>query len=224
MPIVEVSEKPSKCKLCNSTKVGATTDFSINDGQAFLCHACGAYMLLQERVHISARSAPRKCQHCETLGEITTEGGEEWCGACGLDPSEELDSSDISILWKPKSEIRGILSEEKPGLAPDKVVGSFLRKFCGPHCSFAEQCDQTVKNLVTCYTEYKRGESGSDMSKKSRKRRREERERSQLINYTQKPKQAWLQCAKSGWFERHIVDGTYHTKQAGGKESGSGTS
>lgn len=224
MPIVEVPEKPSKCKLCNSTKVGASTDFTLNEGQTFLCHECGAYMLLQPKSHISSRSGFRKCRHCETAGEITAEGGEEWCGACGLDPGEELDSTDISILWKKDSEIRRILEEEKPGLQADRMMGSFVREFCGPHCNFADKCDQTVKNLVTCFREYKIGESESEMSKKSRKRRREEKARSQMSNYTEKPKQARFQCAKSGWLERHIVNGTYHTQQVGGKESGSGTS
>lgn len=219
MSIVTVSEKPSECKLCGSPKVGATTDFTLGNGRTFLCHACGAYMITQEKANHEGSNNLRKCQHCETVGEITLEGGEEWCGTCGLDPSEEMDTSDLSILWKQGSEIRRLMSEGKSGLDSGKSVGDFLRKFCGPHCNFADKCDQTTKNLVTCHKEYKLGESENEMSKKSRKRRREERERSQINPYAEKPKQARLQCAKSGWFERHIENGTYHTKQIGGKES-----
>lgn len=221
MPIVSVTEKPRTCKLCTSTNVCASTDWTTSEGSTFICHDCGAYMLLQAKSVVSNNF--RKCQHCEAVGEITAEGGEEWCRACGLDPSKELNSTDISILWKSGSGIRKILSEEKSGVGPDRVMGSFLRTLCGPHCNFAAQCDQTIKNLITCFRGYKLGESESEMSKKSRNRRREEKVRSQMSNYTEKPKQARLQCAKSGWLERHIVDGTYHTKQTGGKESGSGT-
>lgn len=217
MPIVEITEKPSTCKLCMSTNVCASVDFTMGEGQTFLCHECGAYLLLPSKA--TSGNKFRKCRHCEVVGEIVAEGGEEWCGACGLDPSEEMYSSDLSVLWKQGSDIRRIMNEEKSGLDAGKSVGDFLRKFCGPHCNFAAQCDQTVKNLVVCHKEYKLGESESEMSKKSRKRRREERERALVSNYTEKPKQARLQCAKSGWFERHIVNGTYHTKQVGGKES-----
>lgn len=221
MAIVSVTERPIECKLCSSPKVGANLDFTVGEGgETFLCHECNTYMVLEIPVHITARVNNRKCQHCETIGEITTEGGEEWCVACGLDPSEELESTDISILWKPNSEIRRILNEGKSGLDPEKRMGKFLRTLCGPHCNFANQCDQTVKNLVTCFQEYRRGYEGEDeMSKKSRKRCREEKARQHLSTYKEKPKQARVQCAKSGWFERHIVDGTYHTKQAGDKES-----
>jgi len=224
MAIVAVSTKPSTCKLCNSPKVGASTDFTLNEGNTFICHECGTYMIVQETTPTTINASFQECQHCETLGEVRAEGGEEWCGACGLDPSEDLESSDLSILWKKGSEIRRIMTEERSGLAPDKAAGIFLRRFCGPHCNFATQCNQTIKNLATCIRESKVGVSNSEMSKKSRKRRKEEREQSQLSNYKEKPNQARLQCAKSGWLERYIVDGTDNPQQADGKEPGSGTS
>jgi hypothetical protein len=196
--------------------VGATTDFTMGGGQTFICHECGGYMILDNK-HVSNNY--RKCEHCETVGEITTDGGEEWCGSCGLDPSEEIDTYRLSVLWKEGSEIRRIMNEGKSGLGAGKSVGDFLRNFCGPHCNFADKCDQTVKNLVVCHKEYKLNESESEMSKKSRERRKEERARARPNTYKEKPKQTMVQCAKSGWFERHIVNGTYHTKQSGDKES-----
>jgi hypothetical protein len=200
-----------------STKVGAAADCTTSEEKAFICHDCGTYMILDSS---HGANSYRKCQHCETVGEITTEAEEERCGSCGLDPSEEMqETSDLSILWKSGSEIRRIMNDDKAGLDAGKSVGDFLRNFCGPHCNFADRCDQTVKNLVVCHKEYKLNESESEMSKKSRERRKEERERSQLNTYKEKPKQTRVLCAKFGWFERHIVNGTYHTKQSGDKES-----
>jgi len=149
------------------------------------------------------------CPHCCTVNEIQIAEGNEWCSGCGLDPNEENPSpEDLSHLWKLGSGIRETMERGIPKTTLTRLY-RFLTNYCGPHCSFAEDCPQSTGNFAKCYREevlesedpdlLHIGESEVGKRKRSRKARKKEKER-----IRKEKEKAVLQCAPSGWYAQNL--------------------
>jgi hypothetical protein len=206
---LETRSVPSGCKSCGSECVYP----DMMTGEMIICHDCGELSEIEDPRELTAHVM--KCPHCESIDAICAYGGEEVCQICGCDPNEEdPDIATLAHLWKARTPemdedeklIREIMSisnsNGEPRFAASSGVGNFLRTLCGPHCSFANECEQTTKNLSRCYREEREPEE-DDMSKRHRKgknkvekaRRKEERKL-----WNQLHARAWLFTPPKGWF------------------------
>jgi hypothetical protein len=171
-----------------------------------------------------------KCPHCETIGEIQTYGGIEQCGECGLDPNvENYSSNAIAHLWKSrdevdipdnKNQINDVMMRpsvdstdvgtpaRKIPFGPEMAIGKFLRKECGPHCTYGISCPQSMRNLVRCWLEVKEDER--DMGRRRGKRKKSKKQHANTVEDPgKKAKRAarkalhsrsWLISPPKGWF------------------------
>jgi hypothetical protein len=167
------------------------------------------------------------CPHCKTAGAITEMGGEEWCNGCGLDPNIlSYPAPTLVHLWEPGSGIMRMMQRGVAMLRPDHSMGEFLRTYCGPHCSYAKICPQTVRNFITCFKEEcpntPIGEEMSRKSKKTRKQRKKER-REEHEAVLRASKRALVECSRDSWFEKVLYANSPYPEQTGDTGSGSGT-
>lgn len=209
------------------------------ESNTVVCNYCGIVMVLEEPFEdekepdadseVSASFVP--CPHCRTVNEIQAAGGEEWCSACGLDPScTDYPPERLAHLWKQGS---GIQKAMKKGI-PKAVEGRmyrFLTNLCGPHCSLAQNCPQDTGNYVKCFHEEVIESNdhdllhveGGEMGKgKKKRRRRAERKRDQE-RIRRKRERAVLVCAGSGWYDKRYSNETNDPQESENTRSGSGT-
>ena len=223
---------PSGCPDCGSecTQV-------CGDGGHEVCHDCGSLFEPQDQLEITA--SIMKCPHCESIDAIVVYGGQEQCNICGLDPNNsEPPIHTLAHLWKARTDdmdedqkiIRELMlipnKNGKPRFLKVNGIGNFLRTQCGPHCSLAESCGQTTKNLSRCWREERTPEEdvmskrGKGKNKAEKARRKEEK---RLWN--QLHSRAWLFAPPEGWFvsKQNYESETIYQEQSGtgGDQSGS---
>lgn len=212
-----VSYVPDECPQCASQNIGWISPNSKAD--TILCYNCGALIEVDDEVTILTASVTA-CPHCAQVGQLTVEGGEEFCMHCGLDPSEvEVASPKLAPLFKEGSAIRKCLEEDSFALKPTKAWGRFLRASCGPHCIYEDSCPQAVSNLAACIKEEREdGESIEEaMSKRHRRQARAQQAAAEgVVKLSKKErrllrkqeellkKRATLICAPEGWFSQRM--------------------
>ena len=225
---------PSECSRCGSDNISGSLSIIEGHGNTVTCNACGTWMVLPDEeddevqheldfgpVDITASFG--KCPHCCSVGAIMEYGGEEVCQNCGLDPSMvDYDSRQIAHLWKEGSTIRKFLSKGRA--MPQHNLGVFFRNFCGPHCSYAEDCDQGTGQFRQCYAESKSDilaitspqllQIEDSMGKKSRQKNRKRKQK----EAEQRKKSAFV-CATGGWFEKYMRRSSDETTRTEGSES-----
>lgn len=227
--VLVVHETPKVCPSCTSTKLAFSTAIT-NKGQTYICGFCGNHIVVQtdeeEDVGASVITASFvSCSHCGELGRIQESGGYEWCSNCGLDPGEPQDSNDLSHLWKAGSTLRSAMERGTKSLRPGKDKGRFLRLHCGPHCSYAKDCPQSLGNFKRCYKEWKsEGEESGEVVDLSRRRHREKHKKHHQQNkaknpFVHEPHKAKFMCARGGLFEKSVY-GNQDTKSSGNTRSG----
>ncbi len=234
MRIMRTHSAPKECLECGSEKLGKLSNIPVveNGGACMLCHDCGLWIEIgsnvKEPADLELVASLSICPHCMTVGKSKVDGGDEWCSECGLDPNiQEYSAPALAHLWKEGSGIKDFMQREVPLMDPARKMGKFLRTMCGPHCSFATACPQTVGNFVICYREENPSvKDCEDMSKKRSKKSRRERRRERLAameNIKKAKQKAFVACAGAGWFEKVMYVKSPHPQQAGNTGSGSGT-
>lgn len=160
--LVQVDEIPEVCPRCGSLNLRGHDAVLQGETNIIFCDDCMSMIIVVE--NYPEEEDPEeigtgnlfRCPHCETIDEVGSWAGEEWCHSCGLDPNDcDLPSKRIAHLWKEGSQIKGLLQRGR-GEARLKL-GKFLRSKCGPHCEFQEPCPQSQKLLARCYKEYREG-------------------------------------------------------------------
>jgi hypothetical protein len=193
----------------------------------------------QDQLEIIASISVIKCPHCESIDAIHAYGGEEVCHICGLDPNDTaIPARELAHLWKKRTPdmdedeklIREIMlienANKEERFRPISNIGNFLRTVCGPHCTYADECPQTTKNLSRCFREERATEEdvmskrGKGKNKAEKARRKEERK-----VWNQLHSRAWLFAPPEGWFvsKRNYEPETIYQEQSGtgGDQSGS---
>ena len=222
---------PEECPDCGSDNMSGRMVLVREEGNTVVCNHCGIIMVLRDEwpeeeldedrtrgrcEEDEATASFAICPHCSSVDAIYANGGEEWCGACGLDPSkEDYPPEAIAHLWNPGSTLQIALQRGRPKAG--RLMYEFLTTLCGPHCSFAASCPQTAGNLNVCRKE-ERDEALSlrqlpltgevvvtNKKKGKRERRKEKRRRIKAEKaLAAKSQLAVLECAASGWYERTI--------------------
>lgn len=216
---------PSVCPDCDSECIQ-----DIGDNSHQVCHDCGSLFEPQDQLEITA--SIMKCPHCESVDAVIVYGGEEQCRGCGLDPNDpEPDITSLAHLWKTRTddmeEDQKIISElmlipnknGKPRFLKVNGIGNFLRTKCGPHCSLAESCEQTTKNLSRCWREERTPEEDIIMSKRGKGKNKAEkaRRKEERKVWNQLHSRAWLFAPPEGWFvsKRNYESETIYQEQSG---------
>ena len=234
---------PEECPDCGAENLSGEQMLLFSEGNTVLCNACGILMVLHEDDVEAEEEAERErqadfelsasflsCPHCCTVNEIQVEGGEEWCGGCGLDPNRtEVPVEELAHLWKEGSGIRATMERGVPRAGMARMY-RFLISCCGPHCSFAEACPQATGNYAKCFREevvesddpdllhIEGDEVGKGKRKRSRKERKQEKAR-----IRKEKERAVLACAGSGWYDKRYCNETEDPQESAHTGSGSGT-
>lgn len=225
--MLKITPSPkNSCPYCDSIKLSDNTTIEMGEGSQ-ICHDCGKFFNSEENSNVIAFLV--KCHHCNVFCEVEETAGKECCSNCGLDPSEkQYPSSNISHLWKEESPIQKTLDLDVKALKPDKKLGIFVRTFCGPKCEFAENCPQSITNLIRCFREEEgySGQKDEDMGKNKRKHKSKYHKAPNpfsISSQPSKPSKGVLLCSKNGWLEERMYDKTPHSQQPGTERGGSGT-
>jgi hypothetical protein len=230
---------PDRCVRCQSDNLSGKP--LIDDGNTLItCNACGTWMAIPEQEgeetdeielgYAEVSASFQTCPHCKNVDAITVYGGEEVCQNCGLDPNkEDYPSEEIAHLWKEGSSIRGFL--ERGRCRPTSNIGTFFRKFCGPHCTYAEDCPQDTKQFQTCYSESRNDvlritsphllqiEDEFDMGKRRQKNRRRKQRAAQ--KEAEQRKTSVFVCRTGGWLERYLRINHETSRKEGASATGS---
>lgn len=203
---------PDECVGCGAPKEKLGGRILSDDdyaGNLVFCHACGIFMAIQDQdeeeeyADLELAASFVSCPHCKTLNDMQVAGGDEWCSACGLDPSIlDYSTEQLASLWKEDSGIRNFMERGIP--RPATRMYRFLTTLCGPHCTFAEDCPQSTGNFSTCLKEEAegdpmllKGETNVGSKKKRKKERKLERER-----IDKEKKKAVVEFSPSGWYAK----------------------
>lgn len=217
MSIMQLLVKPDICLACRSSNLfrDVLTEVDL-EGDLYRCGSCCQFFVIGNREIGGAIPAIRTCPHCSVGGLVTLDytSGDEWCNNCGLDPNESATPLELAHLWKKGSGISKLmLAEPEIGMLRKGMrIGDYLKSSCGPHCTLAEECPQTVMNLVVCARESNQQEETEEMSKRRNKREGKKRFPNPFRGKPV-PKTAVL-FAKRGWLER-TIHGTSHSESVG---------
>ena len=224
MPMMTPSKKASRCPSCRSEKVSLGTNLAFySSPTSLVCHECG---------HLEAPEAEeggfgtigrslRICPHCGGIVEFVELGDDQtpWCEECGLSPRRTVyPSTDLGHLWKEDSEIQIQMELNAPLLLPNTEAGEYLRRYCGPHCTLAKECDQRLGSLLDCIRTDKEAQGNLFYRRTSDGRLSPHRG---IAPPPSKPK-ATMICANHGWFAEKVY-GTINKEQTIPEGSGSGT-
>jgi hypothetical protein len=153
-----------------------------------------------------------------------------------LQPSE-LEQPSIEIAPLFKGGIKKALEKGIPLLQAGRGVGEFVRKECGPHCTFAKNCPQALGNLAKCFNEERHAdeEDSENLGKRKRgKKKREKkgqkktrphfRQQHNRKSYSTGPPKVAFFCSRGGLLEKMILHGNTNpdTEQPGNTGSQSG--
>jgi len=247
------------CPLCNSDRIAGMVNQSGEVTHEHLCQTCGCQFSVhvtdpdgnddmdeeeEDRCRGRCRSSHEEkirglitaCPHCAGVETIKAFGGYEWCTVCWLRP-DELDQPSGELARLFKGGIRKALEKGIPILHAQKSVGKFVRTECGPHCTFAKNCPQTLGNLARCFND-ERNEFGyepedSENVGKRKRGKKKKGKKSNKQHYRQQhnrktynigPPTVAFFCARGGLLEKMILHGNTDpdTEQPGNTGSQSG--
>lgn len=203
---------PDRCVDCGAPKEKLGGRLLLEEegaGNLIFCHECGIFMCLQDQeeeeyADFELSASFVSCPHCKTVNEIQVAGGDEWCSGCGLDPNTpDYPTEQLASLWKEDSGIRNFMERGIPKTTTRMY--RFLTTFCGPHCTFADECPQSTENFSTCLKEEAeedpmllRGETKVGSKKKRRKRER----KLEVQRIEREKKKAVIEFSPSGWYAK----------------------
>lgn len=219
---------PDECPDCGSSKLGGKGAIEMG-GNSLICHDCGIFMVVPDREEDEEEGLDFlpvvadlvSCRHCGTMGRMEEAGGQEWCASCGLDPNiDSYPSPEIAHLWSNEGGIQRALERDLKPLQEHRRIGLFLRNDCGPHCEYAADCPQSIKNLMECLKESEGKLPDYDMGKRKKRKKEKQKQAKQSGNpFKSEPHRAMLICSKSGWLEERMYDKAAHRKQSGASGS-----
>jgi len=216
-----IHSRPDRCPNCGSSKIGEVVAVEMGE-DSLICHDCGIFMVFSDENREDSLENPEvvaeilSCPHCRSSVNIEEAGGEEWCSNCGLDPNTtDYPSSELSYLWKSGSDIQNLMDKDIKITQVNRRVGDFLRSSCGPHCDYAKDCPQSIKNLMKCLDEEKEVSADYDMGKGKKKKKLNWRKPTiGPVKESNPPKSLFL-CASAGWFEERMYDKTKNSEPSG---------
>jgi hypothetical protein len=203
---------PTKCSRCESKNLWGADEVSFGYDDSIRCNACGHIMVVVDWVDPTELEGEDfgippvdDCPHCHSVDTIMVFGDQEVCQSCHLDPTVlDYASPEIAHLWKEGSSMRRWLTNGRARAGAP--LGTFFRNFCGPHCAYAEDCDQDAAQMKICFKELKPEvlaiisphlpQPEDDMSKRSKRRKKKEKSKENM--------RSLFICAPKGWFKKYM--------------------